>query len=310
MKTVFILGELNVDMIAAGENAYPEWNKEKLLDSFDIVLGSSSAITASVLAGLGVDVKFVSLVGDDYFGEFCIEELNKKGVDTSFVKVDSSVKTGVTLALSTNEDRSLLTYMGAIPKLSPAHFPEDLFSQADHIHFGSIYLQEDMLNHWYQLFKEAKEHGVTTSFDTGWDPNENWQQDKVTELLPYTDLFIPSEEEFKKIFQTNTIDQAIEKLPTKRNRVIVKRGSDGSMMVNEQSKEVHVEGFKVSPVDTTGAGDSFNSGAIFSFLTEKDDKDLLTFANACGALATQRIGGASHIPTKEDVDEFIKLHKK
>ena len=61
---VFILGELNVDLILTGIDILPEWNKEKLADTFELAMGSSSAITACVLAGLGADVSFVGVVGD------------------------------------------------------------------------------------------------------------------------------------------------------------------------------------------------------------------------------------------------------
>ncbi|KHF35159.1 hypothetical protein CM49_02500 [Paenibacillus sp. P1XP2] len=57
MKIV-VVGELNVDVILAGTDVMPEWNREKLIDSFDVVLGSSSAITACALASLGA--KFIS----------------------------------------------------------------------------------------------------------------------------------------------------------------------------------------------------------------------------------------------------------
>lgn len=69
MKIV-VVGELNVDVILAGTGVMPEWNREKLIDSFDVVLGSSSAITACALASLGAEVHFVSVVGEDDFGRF------------------------------------------------------------------------------------------------------------------------------------------------------------------------------------------------------------------------------------------------
>ncbi len=94
-KRVFVLGELNVDLIFTGDDVTLEANREKLVDDFNQVLGSSSAITASVLAGLGYEVYFVGVVGKDPFGEFCIKELAAKGVRTDYVTVDSELKTGV-----------------------------------------------------------------------------------------------------------------------------------------------------------------------------------------------------------------------
>ena len=114
-KIVYVLGELNPDMIMTGKDLLPEFNREKLLDSCEIVLGSSSAITAANLAGLGLDVRFVSVVGDDPFGRFCLDELRRSGIDTRYVSVDPRWSTGVTLSFSTTSDRALMTHLGAIP---------------------------------------------------------------------------------------------------------------------------------------------------------------------------------------------------
>jgi sugar/nucleoside kinase (ribokinase family) len=305
---VFVIGELNVDLIMTGDQVVPEWNREKLVDSFDMVLGSSSAITASGLSGLGMDVYFVSVVGDDAFGHFCIQELQKKGIDTQYVKVDPALKTGVTLSLSTSKDRALLTYMGAISKVSPEILPKEIMQLATHIHFGSFYLQEDMMNHWHELFKTAKDYGISTSFDTGWDPNERWNKEKVLSLTEYTDLFLPSEEEIKHIIDRADLAQLTQLLPEKHGRVAVKLGSKGSLLIDEDGSEIMAPSFSITPIDTTGAGDSFNAGLIFGYLNGQDDKEMLQFANACGAIATLRIGGASSVPAVSDVKDFLNHH--
>jgi sugar/nucleoside kinase (ribokinase family) len=305
-KGVFVLGELNVDLIFSGDDVTPEWNQEKLVDSFDLVLGSSSAITACCLAGLGRKVYFVGVVGDDQFGHYCIEQLEKKGVDTKYIKVDDSVKTGVTLSLSTKQNRALLTYMGAIPNLHLDHLPEDLYLLAEHIHFGSYYLQENIQQNWKEILSKAKDNKITTSFDTGWDPNNLWQTTKITELLEYTDLFIPNEEEILNIYLGSELKDIVPKLPEKRNIVVVKRGEKGAMLIEANGQILQMDAFDVDPIDTTGAGDSFNAGLIIGYLSGKKGRKLLEFANACGAIATQRIGGASDVPTEENVENFLR----
>ncbi len=309
-KSVFVLGELNVDMILTGKDVTPEPNKEKLVDGFEIVLGSSSAITACRLAGLGLKVFFVSVVGNDYFGHFCIERLNRLGVDTTYVAVEETEKTGITVSLSGPTDRSLLTFMGTISKLTPQHIPEDLFRMTDHIHFGSYFLQERMRPHWVSLFKRAKESGITTSFDTGWDPGGHWYREQISELLPYTDLFMPSEEEVKHIFGLNDLQDLPGALPERRGKVAVKLGAKGSLICDVAGGFVVSPAFRVTPVDTTGAGDSFNAGLIYAFLEGKTDRDALDFANACGALSTQAIGGTGGDVSLERVRQFAAEHRQ
>ncbi|RAV10899.1 carbohydrate kinase family protein [Paenibacillus contaminans] len=302
---VFILGELNVDLILTGIDILPEWNKEKLADTFELAMGSSSAITACVLAGLGADVSFVGVVGDDDYGRFMIGSLRQAGIDTSYVTVDPAIRTGVTISMSTAKDRALLTYMGSIRSLEPRHIPEAAYMQGNHIHFGSYFLQEGMRGHWQDVFAKARNAGVTTSFDTGWDPNEDWHADAIGRLLTATDLFIPSRDEFTRIFPGSTLEESAARLPESRGRVAVKCGGAGAVLYGADGSRLEGKPFRVTPVDTTGAGDSFNAGLIYGFLSGMSDPDMLMFANASGALATQRIGGAGSVPRHEDVLAFI-----
>ena len=110
-KKVYVLGEINVDLIMTGEDVTPEWNREKLVDSFDVAMGSSSVISACGLAGLGLKVYFVGIVGDDEFGHFMIRGLQKAGVNTDGVIVDATQKTGVTfIPLYLQRPRSAYLY--------------------------------------------------------------------------------------------------------------------------------------------------------------------------------------------------------
>lgn len=308
-KKVFVLGELNVDLIVTGSDVTPEWNKEKLVDSFELVLGSSSAITACGLSGLGMEVCFVSVIGDDMFGRFVLSELQRHGVDTRYVTIDPNLRTGAGLSLSTEQDRALLTFMGSIPALQPKHFPEEMLQEAHHIHFGSYYLQESMRLHWGRWFERAREAGVTTSFDTGWDPKEVWYREDIFRLLKNTSLFLPSEAELLQMTGKGTVEEALACLPDDRGTVAVKRGEKGALLSRNAGETIHSGAFPVVPVDTTGAGDSFDAGMIHAFLQGFEEKKALEWANACGAIATQRIGGASTVPNLREVNEFIMKYR-
>ncbi|WP_010271637.1 carbohydrate kinase family protein [Paenibacillus senegalensis] len=307
-KTVFIIGELNPDVILSGPDVKPEPNKEKWVEQFEVTLGSSSAITASVLSRLGADVQFVSIVGNDEYGAFCVEKLRHYGVGTEYVIFTDKEKTGITFSLSTPEDRSLLTYKGTIPLLEPGMIPvEQILKEADHLHFGSFYLQENMKQHWLELFRLAHTNGISTSFDTGYDPSENWDRAIISSLLTYTDYFIPSETELEHIFSTADLDRLPAELPAQRGLIAVKRGSMGASLLDSEGEWLHSEAFRISPVDTTGAGDSFNAGLLYSALNGNTPAQCLRFASACGALATLRIGGVSErLPSAEEVINFIR----
>lgn len=306
-KNVFVLGELNVDLIVTGKDVKPEWNREKLVDSCDLVLGSSSAITACGLARLGLNVYFVSVVGNDAFGTFATKELQRHGVDTRYVHKDETLRTGVGLSLSMAKDRALLTFMGSIPCLKPDHLPSEWMEEADHVHFGSYYLQEGMRLHWEPLFERAKGIGISTSFDTGWDPHEDWHTAHINRLLKHTDLFMPNEEEFNRLFGRETVKESLEVLPAERGWIAVKCGSKGAVLSRTPGELLESPAFPVVPIDTTGAGDSFNAAMIYAYLNGFEAERALRWANACGAIATQRIGGASTVPDRNEVEVFMEL---
>ena len=109
---------------------------------------------------------------------------------------------------------------------------------------------------------------------------------------------------FFQILNSNQLTDIQGKLPQKRGVVAVKRGKNGSVLIDKDGTFVSVEAFSVKPIDTTGAGDSFNAGLISGSIAGKQGEELLQFANACGALATLRVGGASSVPSLKEVHLF------
>lgn len=305
-KTIYVIGELNVDAILSGVDVTPEPNQEKIVENFEVTLGSSSAITAGRLAQLGMNVKFVSVVGRDQFGEYCTARLKELGVHTEHVVSIEDEKTGITVSLSNPANRSLLTYMGTISKVNPSIIPAELFTEAEHIHFGSYFLQEGMQLHWQSIFMKAKQKGITTSFDTGWDPKEQWHRRNIDQLLTYTDLFMPSETEIEHIYKLSDFEELSDVLKKERGKVIIKRGKKGSSLLNQENQWIHAAPFEVEPLDTTGAGDSFNAGLIYAFISGKADKEMLAFANACGAISTLSIGGTGGEINLSMIKRFMK----
>src|SRR4051812_32818689 len=114
---VIVVGELNVDLIMNQLHSFPETGKEKLAEKMTLTLGSSSAIFASNLSALGMKVSFVGKIGNDIFGNFCKEQLDKKGVNTSMLIQNDTLQTGATVILNFDEDRAMVTHQGAMKSL-------------------------------------------------------------------------------------------------------------------------------------------------------------------------------------------------
>src|SRR6185503_45733 len=119
MKTydILIAGEINPDLILSG-NIVPEFGQvEKLVDRATLSIGSSSAIFACGAARLGLSVAFIGVCGEDVFGRFMLDEMQKRGIDVRNVIVRSDGQTGLSLILNRGADRAILTHLGLIPAL-------------------------------------------------------------------------------------------------------------------------------------------------------------------------------------------------
>ena len=304
MKRFLVVGDANVDIIVSGINGFPTLGQELSCSSFSMHLGGSSANCASCLAGLGADVAFWGKVGDDALGDFVLRELQQRSIDTSNAIQDSSIRTGACVALSYSSDRALISYLASIASLQFQDLPLGLLGQFDHLHSGSIFIQDGLKPDFVRLFKMAKEHNLTTSLDSGWDPAGRWQID-LNSLLPYVDYFIPNEAEILHITGRDSVEEALEALSQTGSTTIVKRGEEGAM-ARAGNQLWRAPAFKIDAVETTGAGDCFNAGLLYSLIEKGQELSAaLQFANGCGAIGASTPGGASARLSSEEVHRFI-----
>jgi sugar/nucleoside kinase (ribokinase family) len=304
---ILVIGEINPDIVIADPDPVPVFGEvERVVRSVVMTVGSSSAIFACGAARLGLRVSFVGVVGDDAFGRFMLDAMAARGVDVSACTVDRLVPTGATVILSSGLDRAMLTAMGTIGALDVDAVPDALLARARHLHLSCFYLQERSRDRLPGFFAKARARGLTTSFDTNWDPSERWDGG-VLDLLRSADVFFPNEAEATRIARIADPEEAARALATGASEgrrdggpiVIVKRGADGALACRADGTLLSVPAMPVDPVDTTGAGDSFDAGFLRAWLDGRDIPDSLEFAAACGALSTGSVGGVDGQPTFE-----------
>lgn len=300
---IVVIGELNVDLIASGVNTGPVLGTEVLAADFNIALGSASAIFACGIARLGHSVTFVSRVGNDDFGHFCLESLVQRGIATDHIEIDVQSKTGVTVVISTAEDRSMVTFLGAIAELSLTEVPANIFQDNRHLHLTSYYLQKALQPDFPLLLDSAKAAGATTSFDPNSDPDQG-RDEKVLEVCRHADILFLNEDEARLLANTGDIEEAGRYLNTLSPTVAIKLGAKGAIGFRGNEIE-RVEGFKIDAVDSTGAGDSFAAGFVHAFLEGSDLKTSLKIGNACGAFSASRPGGTDGQADREELERFL-----
>ena len=309
MKTldISIAGEINLDLILYGLPEVMPVERELLGTDFQVTLGSSSAILAHNLAVLGTQVGFVTLVGEDPLGKIAVERLGESGTDLSRVRVSKDgTATGVTLVLPHGAPRHILTYPGTMADLRLADLDIDYLKSAKHFHLSSLFLLHALEPDVPALFKELKEAGLTISLDTNDDPSGRWRG-VLPELLEFVDLLLPNEGEACRMTGKNTLDEALAELAVRVPCVAVKCGSRGSI-VRVAGETFTVGGVPVKPVDTIGAGDSFNAGFLFGWLNGWPPKECAYAGNVTGALSTLGVGGTEAFRDRDLVQNFLQLH--
>lgn len=300
---VVVVGELNVDLILTGLPSLPEMGKGKLARDVNFTLGSASAIFASNIARLGLNVGFLGKIGDDYFGDFILDSLSSRNVDTSHVIRDKNAKTGICVSLSFPENYAMASFPGVRETFQVSDVDFDYISRARHMHMSSYYLQTGMQAGAPELFRRAREMGLTTSFDPDSDPSGKWDN-SIFETLRYVDVFLPNETEAIQISKTNDVESALDQLSQVVNTAVVKMGKSGVWSKNPQ-KVIHSNVFKVEVVDTTGAGDSFNSGFIYQYLNGADIEECTLWGNACAGISTTKSGGTTAFPDTSELRHFF-----
>ncbi len=300
---IVVVGDINADLIFTGLPSLPAFRQLKHAKGMKFTLGGSSAIFAYNIARLGAATGFVGKVGRDHVGDFLLDTLSSAGVDTSRVVRDATLPTGICVSMSFPQDYAMVSYPGIRESFILAEIDRDYVKRARHLHLSSFYLQPALQCGCLELFRSARAAGLTTSLDPDHDPREQWNSG-MQQLLHEVDLFLPNETEALRISKTQNLTSAVRTFDSFGHTTVIKRGQDGVSVIRS-GQIISAPAFNVKPVDTTGAGDSFNAGFIFQYLHGAPLEKCIAWGNACGALSTRALGGIDAFPTPSEVVQFL-----
>jgi ribokinase len=305
---IAVVGSANVDLTTFSDR-FPRPGETIFGKSFDLGFGGKGANQAVAARLCGADVVMVARVGNDLFGEATIKNFRSVGIDTTHVRIVDGVSSGVApIFVEPNGQNRILVVKGANDTLKPA----DVDVAADALRsVQTIVLQFEIpLETVYYTVQFARKNSIRCIVNPAPAQPVNLQQ------LRDTDYFIPNESEAEVItgFSVQSIDDAKKcasaLLQQGFRRVILTLGERGALVAGAGGMEL-VAPFKVSPADTTGAGDAF-IGSFAVFLSAGlPEKEALSRANLYAALSTTRVGTQKSFPTKSEFEaEWAKRHGK
>ncbi len=279
---------------------------------------------AAGLQRLSVPTAFLAKIGCDEFGNALLDFLKGLGISTDYIIREPGTKTPIAFAALDAEGKPEFRFYWdhaahiSLKKSEIESLPLENFSL---FHFGSIVLlEEPSASTYVELFDRFKAIGTRTTFD----PNirKSVVKDHETyrallmRIMGEVDILKLSDEDLVYIADCSDLDRAIEKLSVRPEALVfITLGGKGSMVLHH-GRIIKKEGFKVKVAETTGCGDSFMAAIISKLynlsreeiesLSRETLEDILDFANAEAAIVATRFGAANAMPSKDEVEEFLK----
>ncbi len=316
MPKVLCIGELLIDFVSTT----PDVTLAEA-PGFVKAPGGAPANVAVGLAKLGMDAGFIGKVGADAFGDFLRETLQQNSVNTDYLISGEGSRTTLAFVATRSDGMKDITFYrhpGADIQLSPNEINIDYVQSAELFHYGSVSLSHlPSREATLHAIQSARAGGARLSYDPNlrlmlWD-NATDAKRWIWQAMPYADVVKISEEEWEFVTGDADLEQGIKRiLGLGVKLLVVTLGERGCYYTNGFA-EGFVDGFIVNVVDTLGAGDAFVAAMLtqlrqYMDLTalEKDQLDpIMRYANAAGALATQKVGVIPALPTPADIEGFL-----
>lgn len=313
MGKIYTIGEALIDWI-------PQEAKSSLaeVNGFEKRPGGAPANVAVAAAKLGAESYFVGMIGDDPFGHFLIDTMKDYGVHMDYVSTTKEAKTAlafVTLGENGQRDFSFYRNPSADLLLTEKNVESIHLTSEDYISFCSVDLVDyPVKKATEKLLQNAKASGTTVLFDPNirkdlWDDLDECKE-TVLYFMRYADIVKLADDEVEFITGKKTIAEGMEFLKELGvKNFLVTLGPDGSDAYFGDLK-AHGDGFKVTAIDTTGAGDSFVGSFLYQMnargknpknVSEQDLSEILEFCNKVASIVTTKKGAMNAIPTMKEL---------
>ena len=296
---IAVVGSCNVDLVV-NVDSIPTVGQTVLGGDLKRIPGGKGANQAVAASRLGKSVAMIGRIGDDENGKFLQANLEDNGVNTEHLLKTPDIPTGVALiSVQDDGDNAIVVSPGANGELSS----EDI-AEASPIARGQVVLlQAEIPIETVVAAARAAEGTVI------WNPAPAPSESVPLELLDLVDVLIPNQTELellggnRKVDTLESISEMAKTFPC--SSTIVTLGERGALVV-ANNEAVHIPAPTISPLDTTGAGDSFCAAIATSLVEGKDLVEAAQWAVQVGAATTLVAGAQPSLPTSDQVFQRLK----
>lgn len=281
-----VIGSISTDFVVLTDRR-PQVGETVTGNDFQTTFGGKGANQAVASARLGGDVSMVGTVGTDVFGSQLIQNLADNGIVTDNVERVTEKPSGSAHITIADGDNSIVYIPGANNEMTVVRIEQ----LKETLLTAAIVIVQN------ELPQAVIDEIITFCFENDIKTIYNPAPARVVaaEILEKATYFTPNESEFHQLFPDLTITEGLEKYP---NQLILTMGSKG-VYFNDGEKEVQIPSYKVVPVDTTGAGDTFNGAFAVALSKGMSVQSSIQFGNLAASLSIQKMGAQGGMPTLE-----------
>lgn len=298
MKKIIVIGSSNVDMVV--RTSHLSAPGETILGGeFFMNQGGKGANQAVAIKRLGGNLIFMAKLGNDVLGRQSVGYFKKEGIDTRYIALDEDSASGVALiSVDDHAENSIVVASGANMLLNE----QDVDKMLEEMCEGDILLMQ------LEIPLQTVEYAARKAFGKGVKVvlNPAPARSLPKELFRHLYMVTPNRIEAEMLTGIKiTNDADVEKVAEEIcamgvKNVIITLGSKGCL-IREEGVSYRIDAFKVEPVDTTAAGDTFNGALCVGLSEGMDLKQAAVMASKASSIAVTRMGAQSSIPYREEL---------
>lgn len=289
MARVWCMGSINVDMFYDVPHI-PAPGETLASTNHSVGLGGKGANQSVAAARAGATVNHIGAVGDG--AEWIFERLSSFGVNTDHISISKEPTGHAIISVADDGENAIVILAGANGAIEKS----EIRSALEEAEPGDILLMQNETNMQQEAALFAKDLGLRTFYSAA-----PFDSNAVKKVLPMIDTLLLNEIEAEQL--QDALQQSLFSLDVPH--IVVTLGGDGARWIDTTNHDsFDIPAIKVTPIDTTGAGDTFAGYLAAALSKGVVPRDAMRLANKAAALKVTRKGTADAIPSLSEVEKF------
>jgi 5-dehydro-2-deoxygluconokinase len=304
----------------AGMDFYPDppGTKTENATHFFACLGGSSANIGVAICKLGGAADLVTCVSDDAIGRFALNQLDHYGIGRRHVRsVGGEARNSLAVVETTIEDHQSVIYRNGAADFEMTEADVAAVDYAGYdalITTGTVFAAEPSRSAAFAGFERARAAGLPLIFDIDYRPY-SWPSAEVAAEVysragAMCDVIVGNDVEFG--FMAGDYDKGLDKarslVADGAKLAVYKMGEEGAITITPEG-EVRTGIYRTEALKPTGAGDSFMGGLVSGLADGLGVRDAVLQGSAAAAMVVARVGCAPAMPSRAELDEFLRKHE-